>query len=129
MEYEFQELAIPVHGVHVGMFSGVAILEEDGGGQFYVRSITLDGEKRTATRTACGSIRHDRQKTSVRLNRHGYDGARTLSEHLYRAIETELYASRDVEEAWADHLDGIAADSDEYLPSSVIGRADLRARA
>ena len=129
MEYEFQELAIPVHGIHVGMFSGVAILEEEADGQFYIRSIHLDGEKRTQTRTRIGTIRRESRPDAVRLNRHGYDGARTLSEHLYRAIETELYASRDVEEAWADHLDGIAADSDEYVLSSVIGRAELRARA
>ena len=98
-EYNFTELAIEVNGIECGQFAGVAILEHDEGYEgFYVRSITLDGEKVTKFRTTLGNLKTLRKPFTVSLKSPHYGRADTHSQHLYAALEKALYASDEADQ-------------------------------
>lgn len=108
-EYEFDELEIELDGVRVGSFRGIAELADNGDGQFYVRAITLDGEKVVKVRRPLGNLKTIRTPGHVRLQRAPYDGAGTLSQHLYKAIEASLYADTGAAEFFAAEVAELAA--------------------
>ena len=93
LEYSFKQVAVRVGGKAALFADGVADLENAGDGTFYVRNLVLD--------TADGTL----------LLRWAARDNQTFEAHVFRAIESELYASRHANEAWAEQCEQERADA------------------
>ncbi len=107
LEYEFDCLDIEVDGLRFAEVSGVAELavNDHSDGSFYVKHITLRGERQVKIGPLLTLNRWEKSRTQ--LYRPSND-CRTFSAHLFRAIETALYRSRDAQEAWNSELEDAA---------------------
>lgn len=100
IQHSFEELEVEEDGFSFGCFSGTAELASNGDGDFYVKHIILDVVKRV--QRVPGGVKWPVQ-TSMNLPRISNE-TRTFKAHLFRKIETALYANDAAKEAWASEI-------------------------
>jgi hypothetical protein len=107
MSYEFEQIEITEDGIQFGSFSGVAELaiNDPRDGDFVVKCLAIEGTKRE--RQTLNGYRLSIMKTrdAVLLIRRPASEDRTFKAHLFRAIETALYASEHARECFASELE------------------------
>lgn len=107
MHYAFEDIEIEEDGIHFGSFFGLAelALNDPADGDFYVKFLTVNGVKREReTRGGYGLTIRKTTEVVLCLTRPAKDD-RTFKAHLFRKLETALYASRDAQERFAHELE------------------------
>lgn len=109
-EYTFEELEIEKDGVFFGCFRGKAELAHDTGyGHFWVKAISLDGQKETSRPSAMRPWRKEREQADLCLPRPMYGRKECFEHFLFDAIETALYRDENAKEFFAGQFAEIAA--------------------
>lgn len=106
LQFEFEELEIEEGGVFFGYLFGTAelALNDARHGDFYVAHIALRGDRFIAQPSALRPDRRQRVPGYLALTPPAKD-CRTFAAHLFRAIETALYASEAAAAAWAAEME------------------------
>jgi len=106
-EYEFEEIEIEEDGVHFGSFWGVAqlALNDARDGDFYVRSLAVAGQRRERQNLKGYSLSVMKRTDAVVLLTMPAKDDRSFRAHLFRKLESALYASRDAQEWFQAELD------------------------
>lgn len=106
-EFEFEDIEIEEDGVHFGSFWGTAelALNDPRDGDFYVKHIAVNGQKRERRSIYGYGLTIPKRTDAVLLLPMPAKDDRTFKAHLFRKIETALYASREAQEHFASELE------------------------
>lgn len=104
--FVFEEIEIEHDGLFFGSFWGTAelVLNDPANGDFFVRHIILRGDRFVSMPSALRPGRRSRVPGFMALTRPAKDD-RTLIAHLFRAIETAIYANETAAATWANEME------------------------
>lgn len=107
MSYEFEQIEIEEDGIQFGCFSGIAELgiNDPRDRDFYVKCLAIEGTKRERQTLNGYGLSIMKRTDAVLLIRRPASDDRTFKAHLFRAIETALYASEHARETFQSELE------------------------
>ncbi|TRD03825.1 hypothetical protein FJV76_14415 [Mesorhizobium sp. WSM4303] len=107
IEYEFEDLEICEDGVFFGSFNGTAelALNDPRDGDFYVKSIAIQGVKRERQTIGGYGLTIPKRIEDVMLLRRPAPDNQSFAAHLFRRLESTLYASEHAREQFASELE------------------------
>lgn len=109
VEYQFEEIEIEDGGVHFGSFWGTAELgiNDPADRDFFVKHLAISGQKRERQMRGGYELSFMKRAPAVLLIRRPASDDRTFTAHLFRKIETALYASREAKEWFASEMEAV----------------------
>jgi hypothetical protein len=107
MSFEFEQIEIEEDGIQFGCFSGIAELgiNDPRDRDFYVKCLAIEGVKRERQTLNGYSLSIMKTRDAVLLIRRPAGDDRTFRAHLFRKLETAIYASEDAQERFASELE------------------------
>ncbi|RUW04021.1 hypothetical protein [Mesorhizobium sp. M1A.F.Ca.IN.020.04.1.1] len=107
VEYDFEDIEIEEDGVYFGSFWGTAelALNDPRDGDFYVKHIAIDGQKRERQTLKGYSLSVMKRTDAALLLPWPAKDNTSFKARLFRKIEAALYASQDARERFAGELE------------------------